>query len=278
MVLEGEIEDLTSAQLKRAIAGRDIDETEKKIVEKKDAETVLSIKGVCNSKLKDVSLELKKGEVLGVYGLRGSGRTELLKTIYGLMEATKGSVTFQGKDILKLPISKRADMGIGFVPESRIEGCMDCRPIRDNLFISSMKSNLNKLKLIDRGKENKKYAKIKEEFEVKAESLDSEIGYLSGGNKQKIMFARCRAMNSTLYLVDEGTKGIDIGTKYEIYSLMDDLAKSGDSFIYTSSDLDEICTVSQRIIVLYNGEIVAELQRKEFKKELLLHHADGNRQ
>lgn len=278
VVLEGETSELTSAQLKRAIAGRDVDESEKEVPNLDDQETVLHVDNLCNSKLKNVGFDLRKGEILGVYGLRGAGRTELLKTLYGLMDATEGEVKFNGQDILKMPISKRANIGIGFVPESRIEGCMDCRPIRDNLFISSMKKNLNKIGLIDRNKENKKYAAIKEEFEVKAEGIDSEIGYLSGGNKQKIMFARCRAMNSSLYLVDEGTKGIDIGTKFEIYNLMDKLAQDGDSFIYTSSDLDEICTVSHRILVLYNGEIVAELHKKDFSKELLLHHADGNRQ
>ena len=278
VALVGETKDLTSDQLKRAIVGRDIQNCEEMVpVEDSNKEVVLKVQGLSNSKLKNISFDLAKGEVLGVFGLRGSGRTEFLKTIYGLMHADKGRVEYLGRDITILSVMKRAERGIGFVPEDRFEGCMDCRPIRDNLFMSSMKQNLNRIGLIDRRKENDKYEKIKREFEVKAEGQDSEVAYLSGGNKQKIMFARCRVMNSALYLVDEGTKGIDVGTKYEIYNLMKKLAENGNSFIYTSSDLEEICLVSHRIFVLYNGEIVAELPRQEFTKMKLLYYADGNR-
>lgn len=279
VVLVGDTKDLTSDQLKRAIVGRDIDNANagKELAENEEQEIVLKVDNLSNNKLKNISFDLAKGEILGVFGLRGSGRTELLKTIYGLMDADKGTVEYMGRNITNLSVMKRAESGIGFVPEDRFEGCMDCRPIRDNLFMSSMKQNLNRIRLIDRRLENEKFCRIKKEFEVKAEGQDSEVAYLSGGNKQKIMFARCRVMNSALYLVDEGTKGIDVGTKYEIYNLMNKLAEDGDSFIYTSSDLEEICLVAHRIFVLYNGEIVAELPKHEFTKMKLLYYADGNR-
>lgn len=276
VVLEGETTDLTSAQLKSAIAGKDIDESAEITHVTHNDQVLLEIKDLCNSKLRNIDVTLHKGEVLGVYGLRGSGRTELLKTIFGLMPATSGSVRYNGKDILKLSPTKRGEMGIGFVPEDRCEGVMDCRPIRDNLFLSANHKFVTKLGLIDYKAETQRYMQVKEEFQVKASSIEDEIAYLSGGNKQKIMLARGRAQNNEMYLIDEGTRGIDIGTKYEIYSLIDHLAQEGSTFLYTSSDLDEITMISHRIIVLHDGRIVAELDRGEFTKEMLLHYADGN--
>jgi len=278
VVLQSEIGDVTSAELKKAIAGREIDESQKVIESREEKEVVLQVRNLENEKLKDVSFDLHEGEVIGLFGLRGSGRTELVKTLFGLMDAHKGRAIYRGKDILHLPVHKRCEIGIGFVPEDRSEGVMDCRPIRDNLYMSSMKKYLNKARMFDTKRENETYEKIKREFDVKADSIDSEIAYLSGGNKQKIMFARCRTAGSSLYLIDEGTRGIDIGAKFEIYDLIRRLADGGDSFIYTSSDLEEICQVSNRIFILHNGQIMAELQRNEFSIEKLLHYADGNRQ
>ncbi len=276
VVLEGETKDLTSARLKSAIAGKNIDESAEITHVTQNEEVALKVRALTNVKLKNIDFDLHKGEVLGVYGLRGSGRTELLKTIFGLMPALAGEATYKGKNILKLSPTKRGEMGIGFVPEDRSEGVMDCRPIRDNLFLSASRKFVTRLGLIDYRSENERYMQVKEEFQVKAESIEDEIAYLSGGNKQKIMLARGRAQKNDLYLIDEGTRGIDIGTKYEIYALIDRLAQEGSTFLYTSSDLDEITMIAHRIIILHEGRIVAEIGRSEFSKELLLHYADGN--
>ncbi|NLS45424.1 MAG: sugar ABC transporter ATP-binding protein [Firmicutes bacterium] len=280
IVLEGDISDLTSMQLKEVIAGRDLKD-ESEAVSKKEfrpSDVVLKVRDLSNEKLRDISFDVHKGEILGVYGLRGAGRTELLTTLFGLMPADSGTVEFRGKDVLKLTPAERLNEGISFVPEDRSEGVFDCRPIRDNLFMSSLEKNLCKNNLlIDFKQEEKKYYQIKDEFDVMAESIENEIAYLSGGNKQKIMFARCRVAEALLYLIDEGTKGIDIGAKFEIYDLMNELASNGDSFIYTSSDLDEICRISHRIMILYNGAITAILDRDEIRKDLVLHYADGNK-
>ncbi len=276
IVLEDEVSNLTVGDLKKAIAGKDIDESEEITHINSSDETILSIKDVSNAKLDHINIDVKAGEVLGVYGLRGSGRTELLKTVFGLMPAQAGQIIYRDHDITHESVANRAQMGLGFVPEDRAEGCMDCRPIRDNLFLSSGNRYLTKSHMIDKKAESQRYEAVKDEFQVKANDIEDEIAYLSGGNKQKIMFARCRAQNADLFLVDEGTRGIDIGTKYEMYKLIDMLSNEGTTFIYTSSDLDEIALVSHRILVLYEGRIVAELQRNEFSKENLLHYADGN--
>jgi ribose transport system ATP-binding protein len=279
VVLEGNTKDLTSFDLKKAIAGRNMenDSVKVNIVSRDDEDAVLKVRDLANEKLSDINFDLYKGEILGVYGLRGSGRTELLKTLFGLMNVHTGTADFMGQNILTLSPGERVQKRIGFLPEDRLEGVFNCRPVRDNLFMSSMERNLDRFNLfIDSKKEEEKYTKIKQEFDIKAESINCEIEYLSGGNKQKVMFARCRAADTLLYLIDEGTKGIDIGAKFEIYELMRKLAADGNSFIYTSSDLDEICQISHRVMVLHSGRIVTFIDRENLKKELLLHYADGN--
>lgn len=277
VVLDEEVKNLTSLDLKRAIVGRDV--VEKSLETKRgenEQDIILKVRDLSNEKLKGINFDLLKGEILGVYGLRGSGRTELLKTLFGLMPTEKGSIEFRGENVTNIPPDELVKKGISFVPEDRFEGIFHCRPVRDNLFMSSMRKNLDRLHLlISKRKEEEKFGFIKKELDLKVDGIDAEIDYLSGGNKQKIMFGRCIAADSALFLIDEGTKGIDIGAKYEIYSIMRKMAASGFSFIYTSSDIDEIFIVSDRIMVIYNGRLVNIYKKNNINKEKLLHDADG---
>ncbi len=123
--------------------------------------------------------------------------------------------------------------------------------------------------------EKKVFRDIARKLEILAHSPQAEIDYLSGGNKQKVMLGRSLASDSILYLIDEGTKGIDIGAKNEVYKIMESLAEAGCSIIFTSSDLEEIIVVSDRIMVMYEGSVVCILERERFSKESLVHYADG---
>ncbi len=133
---------------------------------------------------------------------------------------------------------------------------------KSGLFISAQKEKLL-------------FENVSQSLEIVTPSADAEIEYLSGGNKQKVMFGRSLASESELYLIDEGTKGIDIGAKNEVYKIMEDLAEQGCSIIFTSSDMDELSTISDRVIVFYEGSIINILSRQEVTRERLLHYADG---
>ncbi|MBN2323512.1 MAG: sugar ABC transporter ATP-binding protein [Spirochaetes bacterium] len=284
VVLNEKIENLTPDDLKKAIVGREMqvihrDVSKEEPSGKKEKQVVLALDDVCNAKLKDIRFDLYRGEILGVYGLRGSGRTELLKTIYGLLPVEKGTVVFEGEDISHHSPSQLIQKGIGFVPEDRVEGLFFGRPTAENLLMttstSTKKVHGNAGLFLNAHSERKLFVEVSKKFEIKAHSPGAEIDYLSGGNKQKVMFGRSLASESRVYLIDEGTKGIDIGTKQEIYRIMGELSTQGCSMIFTSSDLEEIITVSDRIMVMYEGNIVCILERKDFSKERLLHYADS---
>lgn len=281
VVLTDKIKNLTSSDLKRAIVGKDITEAPRIEIHEeigKNQDVILTLKNVNNEKLSNINFELHRGEILGVYGLRGSGRTELLKTIFSLLPVDKGNIIFRGKSIENTSPSQVIQMGIGFVPEDRHEGIFFGRPVGENLSISAMEKNLGKYKLlIDPRKEAIMLNDVVREFNIIMPSANAEIDYLSGGNKQKIMLGRCFVTGVDLYLIDEGTKGIDIETKDEIYITMQNLAFQGKSIIFTSSDIDEITNISYRIMVLYEGQIMHIIPKKELTKENLLHYADGNR-
>ena len=282
VVLSESINDINHNDLKKAIVGKDIEDNEKSVGmdvcldEKQSSEPILCLKNVSNTKLKNISFDLYQGEVLGIYGLRSSGRTELLKTIYGLLSVQEGCVMFKGQNIVISSTNGLINMGIGFVPEDRSEGLFFGRPVDENLLISSTQKHLRPSKLfIDRIQEKKIFEEVADKFQIKTHSPKAEIDYLSCGNKQKVIFGRCLAARSQLYLVDEGTKGIDIGAKNEIYKIIRQLVTGGASVIFTSSDLEEIIHISDRILVLHEGKIAHILSNKEATKEKLLHYADG---
>ncbi|QPM67492.1 sugar ABC transporter ATP-binding protein [Atribacter laminatus] len=284
VVLSESIDDINHNDLKKAIVGKDIEEKQKSdeldvnvnFDEKQSSESVLCLNNVSNTKLKNIHFNLYQGEVLGIYGLRASGRTELLKTIYGLLPVQEGCIMFKGQNIVFSSTNDLINKGIGFVPEDRSEGLFLGRPVDENLLISSTQKHLKPSNLfIDRIQEKRIFEEVAEKFQIKAHSPKAEIDYLSGGNKQKVMFGRCLAAHSQLYLVDEGTKGIDIGAKNEIYKIIRQLVAGGTSVIFTSSDLEEIIHISDRIMVLHEGKIAQILLKKEATKEKLLHYADG---
>ena len=281
VVLNEKIENLVPADLKNAIVGREIVPAHYKKYKKgnEHAKVVLSVENVSNQKLKSVNFTLGEYEILGVYGLRGSGRTELLKTIYGLLPVEEGSIKFQGSQIKNVSPSQLIQRGIGFVPEDRTEGLFFGRPSIENLLMTAAtatkKAHGPSGLFINAKKEKQMFQDVSQKLEIQAHSPQAEVDYLSGGNKQKVMLGRSLASDSILYLIDEGTKGIDIGAKHEVYKIMASLAEQSCSIIFSSSDLEEIITVSDRIMVMYEGKVALVLEKKDFTKERLLHYADG---
>ena len=226
---------------------------------------------------KDINIKAKKGEVLGISGLMGAGRTEIMRSVFGLDPKDSGEVFIDGK---KIEIKNPADAiknKIGFVTENRQEeGLILDESIRENISLLNF-DKFSKNSFIDKAKEKNLSDNLVDSFKVKTQSSESKISDLSGGNQQKVVFAKWYAIGPEILILDEPTKGVDVGAKREIYDLIKDLTKKAVSIILISSDLPELISLSNRIYVIHEGEIQGELLKKDASQEKIMTLATGGR-
>lgn len=274
--LTDEVKNLTMDDLQKAIVGMDMAKMRSLKSFRRGQDESLIVKNISNQKIDDISFNLYKGEILGLYGLRSSGRTELLETIFGLLPVEKGQIICGNERIENFSISKRNLKGIGFVPEDKEKGIFFNLPVIDNVLMSSWRWVCGKLGLfIDEVKKIRMFQDIANKVRLFTPSADTEILYLSGGNKQKAMVGRCVASNSRIYLFDEITKGIDISAKVEVYKIMKDVTSKGNSIIFTSSEIEELVNLSDRVIVLREGHIAGIIPKENFSEKKIMEYADG---
>jgi ABC-type sugar transport system ATPase subunit len=263
--------DATEDELVLKMVGRNIGDVFNNLSRNdKIGEVVLEAKGLENDYIKDVNFTLRKGEVLGFAGLVGAGRSETIRAIFGADKLNAGEIYVNGK-IQKIRSPRNAILaGIGVCPEDRKEqGLVLERSIRENLTIPIL-HNLAKLGVISRRNERQIARQAVEKQRIKTPSIDKVAVELSGGNQQKVILGRWLLANLRVLILDEPTKGIDVGTKAEIYQMICDLAKSGLGVIFISSELPEVVNVSDRVIVMREGRITGELKRKELSEENVL--------
>lgn len=226
---------------------------------------------------KDINIKAKKGEVLGISGLMGAGRTEIMRSVFGLDPKDSGEVFIDGK---KIEIKNPADAiknKIGFVTENRQEeGLILDESIRENISLLNF-DKFSKNSFIDKAKEKNLSDNLVDSFKVKTQSSESKISDLSGGNQQKVVFAKWYAIGPEILILDEPTKGVDVGAKREIYDLIKDLTNNGVSIILISSDLPEIISLSNRIYVIHEGKVQGELLKKDASQEKIMTLATGGR-
>jgi rhamnose transport system ATP-binding protein len=224
----------------------------------------------------DVSFVVRKGEILGVAGLVGSGRTQLAETIFGLTPAESGEILVGGR---RVPISSPADAirnGIGYVPEDRRRhGVVLKMPIAANTCLANLKA-ISRSGLIDRGAEDRLAGKFIDQLRIKTPSSRANAGTLSGGNQQKVALSRWLATGPKILILDEPTQGVDVGSKSEIHSLMVDLAERGMAIAMISSELPEILGMSDRIVVMHEGSVSGILSREEATQKKILALALGH--
>ncbi|MGL5260524.1 MAG: sugar ABC transporter ATP-binding protein [Lachnospiraceae bacterium] len=219
---------------------------------------------------KDVSFDLRKGEIIGFAGLVGAGRSETMKTIFGLSEVASGTIWIDGKQVnIKSPIDAMK-YGITLVPESRkSEGIYAVQSIRFNTTIEILSTFIKNLR-VDSKKEEKITQKYIDMMATKTPNQDQSIGNLSGGNQQKVMIGRWLATNPKILILDEPTRGVDVGAKAEIYAIMNQLVKEGMSIIMISSELPEIINMSDRIYVMNDGCITGCLDHDDVTQEKIM--------
>ena len=272
-----EKEQISPAEIIRLMIGRALteDESQHHMV-KKDGEVVLEVDRLCSvGKLKDISFKVRRGEVLGFGGLVGSGRTELMRAIYGIDPFDSGNVTYLGRPYVP-SVEKSIAGGYGFVPEERrLQGIMGGISIVGNIGVANLDAISSKAGFVSGRKERDKADKAISLLKVKPANPDVLVGNLSGGNQQKVVVGKWLIRDLKLLIVDEPTVGIDIGAKEEMYQTIERLASEGVAVIVVSSDLPELTRLSDRIIVLRKGQIIKEFAEGVVTEEDVLRAASG---
>lgn len=234
-------------------------------------DVLLEVKGVSSDYVLENSFVLRKGEVLGFSGLVGAGRTELMRAIIGADAMKTGEVCLEGKKIHNRSPHEAMEHGIVLVPEDRkLQGILANLSISDNINISLLDKNSNRFGFVSRKKEEKVAGDGIRNFKIKTPSPDKKIVELSGGNQQKFIVARWISTNPKVLILDEPTKGIDVGAKSEFYQMICEFAKQGLGVILISSELPEVIGLSDRIIVMKGRKIVGEVSREEATESRLL--------
>jgi erythritol transport system ATP-binding protein len=257
------------------MSGRDISRPAARSVSGGQAPTVLEVEGLSlgtsgrdqavQAPLHDICFKVYCGEILGIYGLLGAGRTELLESIAGARTVYAGTVRLNQKDVNSSSVSNAARHGIALVPEDRQkDGLIPDLSIRENIAIGSLHGML-----ISRKEQLARVRALVDELGIVARNLELPVTTLSGGNQQKVLIARCLMRNPSLLLLDEPSRGVDVGAKEEIYQILQRLAASGIGILFTSSEIEETRTLADRALVLCQGRISRELLRSEITDEAL---------
>ncbi|MGQ1786378.1 MULTISPECIES: sugar ABC transporter ATP-binding protein [unclassified Saccharicrinis] len=239
---------------------------------------ILEVEGLNSKckKIKDVSFKLYPGEVLGISGLGGSGRTETARLIFGADKKESGIIRLNGKEIEnKNPVKSIAN-SIGFVPEDRKEtGVFLSLSVKDNISLTNFDLVSDKLDFIQDGKERKNACNLINKLSIKTPNENTKVMNLSGGNQQKVALAKWLSIDAQVIIIDEPTRGVDVGAKVEIYNLINELAAKGVGVLVISSDMPEIIGISDRILVVHNGSIEGELHKESFSEENILRLSIG---
>lgn len=256
----------------RKMVGRDLGDVYRDLDRDKEiGDVLLEVRNLSSDYVQPVSFTLRKGEILGFSGLVGAGRTEVMRALIGADPMRGGEILLEGKKIVNKSPRQAVDNGIVMVPEDRkLQGILSNLSVEGNINISLMKQNSNALGVVSARKEAEEAEKGIREFRIKTPSKDKKIVELSGGNQQKCIVARWIATNPKVLILDEPTKGIDIGAKSEFYHMICRFAKQGLGVILISSELPEVIGLSDRIIVMRSLKISGEVMREDATEDRLL--------
>ena len=273
---EGYIKDITRQEMEELMVGRTISESVIDIGVPKE-EVALKVEKLNSNDFVDISFEVKKGEILGIQGLVGAGRTEVVESIFGMRKFT-GEVYVNGDLIKPVTVKKMKALGMCLVTEDRkSNGLFGIRSVRENFSATSMSSFVNrKIKGFGFKGEKQSADLASKNMNVALPHIESRIINLSGGNQQKVIIGKWLAMQPKIVIVDEPTKGVDIGAKFEIHNKIADMAKQGAAVILVSSDLPELLGLSHRILVMRTGHIIGEIHKEEFDSVKIISMAAGS--
>jgi ABC-type sugar transport system ATPase subunit len=270
--------ELAQADLIKAMVGREVNniygvkaETARKFQNK---EVVFEAVDLCDSQgyVKNISFQVHRGEILGISGLVGAGRTELVRCLFGADKCSAGRILVNGKPMKTNNIRLSMKSGIGFVPEDRkFDGLFQDLSISSNISITDLITQV--VMLVNRKKQNEKCMRKVEEFGIRLNNLEDPVKSLSGGNQQKVLLAKWLLLEPDILIVDEPTRGVDVGAKAEIYAILRSLADRGVAIIMVSSEIPEILGLCNRILVMREGGITGRLDAAQAQEELIGYYA-----
>ena len=274
---EGAISEVTESKLVSLMVGRPIDQ----VFPKRNipiGQTILKVEGLSNrTEFADISFELRKGEILGFYGLVGAGRSEAMQSLFGLSKATKGTVTLEGKPVAINTPEQAIAAGLSYVPEDRQhQGAVLPFGIRENVTLAAIEQHVRGL-FLNRASEQEAVRKLGNRLDVRAANWEQKLQELSGGNQQKVVIAKWLAAKPKVIILDEPTKGIDVGSKAAVHDFIGELAEEGLAVILVSSELPEIMGLSDRVIVMKEGRIAGAFARGAWSAEAIVTAATGAR-
>ncbi|BFL48016.1 sugar ABC transporter ATP-binding protein [Lactonifactor longoviformis] len=268
--------EITTGELVNMMVGRTIDTICAK-EGRSPGDVVLEVKNLVTARIKDITFSVRAGEVVGLYGLMGSGRTELVEAIFGKKPVSGGEIRIDGK---KLRIRSPRDAireGIAYIPrERRSEGLVLTESVQHNMSIVHI-DKLQKFLKLDLKREKTLVREWIQKLQIKTPSLHTPVKNLSGGNQQKTVIGKWMMDEMKVIILNEPTRGIDVGAKAEVYHLIEELCQKGMAVIMISSETPEIMGVSDRSLVVHEGRITGECERAEFKQETIMHYAIGEK-
>jgi ribose transport system ATP-binding protein len=238
--------------------------------------TLLEIGGLAvkGSPVRNVSLNVRAGEIVGIAGLVGSGKSNIGRACFGLETAAAGSIRFEGEDVTGKPVGQMLRRGIFYLPsDRRAEGLVMVRGARENIALAALeRPDFSNLIFLKRREERERTKKLAKRVDLRPFDLELDLEHFSGGNQQKVMIAKALSREVKLFIFDEPTVGVDVGTRVAIYGFIAELCEAGAGILLISSDLPEILHLTNRTYVMYRGELRAELQGEEITQERVLSH------
>jgi rhamnose transport system ATP-binding protein len=275
LVGTGQIAETSRNALVTMMVGREISQIFPKEVAE-IGEVVLTAQHLSHpTEFTDISFEVRRGEILGVYGLVGAGRTEVMQAIAGVGQTYDGDVYLHGQKLAKGRADRAVAQGVAYVPEERgLHGAVLGLPIYQNMTLPNLAAYTRRgfLDLARECEDSRRFAQL---LDLRAANLSQQVGTLSGGNQQKIVIGKWMMTSPKVLILDEPTKGIDIGSKAQVHKLASRMAAEGLAVILVSSEIPEILGMSDRILVMRAGRIVAEISREDASAETLVRHAIG---
>jgi len=269
--------DLTIKEIVELMLGRKFDEVYEK-ARVPIGETLLEITGLTEEgeRIKDINLKVRAGEIVGIAGLVGAGKTELCKTIFGAYRSASGKVRLRGSDITPRSPSQAVRQGLALVPEERRkEGLIVIDPVFANITIAALQKFLNKIRFVVKRKQLEVTHALIGKLGIKTPSESQVVANLSGGNQQKVVVGKWLTADADIYLFDEPTKGVDVGAKRDIFKLIEELARQGKGIIYASCEFSEIMAIADRTYIMFDRGIVKEVNIPESSEQELLYYSTG---
>ena len=272
------VSETSEMDIVKYMVGRDIGDIFGEKTYEVSGELILEAKNIARRGFfKNISFNLKRGEILGLSGLVGAGRSEIVRSIFGLDKLDSGEILVEGQRVNIKNSTDGINKGIAFVSEDRrTESIIQGFTVRENVTILLLKEVISKIGLISTKKEARLAKKYIDEFSIKTPSMEQLVMNLSGGNQQKVALAKCLSTSPKILILDEPTKGIDVGAKKEIHTLVKELANSGIGVIMVSSELPEIIGMCHRVLVIREGKLIKEFRKEELNEEDLMQVAVGN--